>query len=640
MTVTRLLASSLLALVALTAATCGGAGARGQSRSNTATPPIPRIDALELRRVWAGAMPNFYPSSPSPDGRLMSEIDWSTGDLAVIDMETAKLRRITNKGPWSASGDYAEFSVFSPDGQRMAYSWFSSEARGYQVRTVRLDGSDMRVVFPRNPEVAYVAVEDWSRDGASILVTLFRRDRTTQIGIVSAADGTYRSLKTNDWRPPSVLTFSPDGRFIAYDMARSTQRSESDIFVLAADGTRETVVVGGQDDNRLLGWLPDGRGILYHRRGSDARAVMALAVQNGQSAGLPQLVRPDVVQLVPLGFSRDAYFYGVEIERSHVHRIGVDLAAGRVVTEPVSLGDSVEGASHDAAWSPDSQTVAYLLGAPGGARMVIRSVSGELQRQIPVPLLEARKTQWAPDGSAVLVYGTDVEGRVGIHRVDLRTGNVTPVLSGGPGGETEGMAFWDISPDGQTIYHRRPKAPSQSHLMFPGTQKPTQASHVIAAHDLRTGTVKELLDVPSGRTLTVSPDGKLLAYSAHDLSVLETSVFVVPTSGGTPRLVYRQRGGNAAGNRGGIEWAPDGKSFLFQYAPKQGPGGIWQIPVDGSEPRLVLDDRLLAQLSQGSNREPWNFRLSPDGRQLVFEAGRPRAEIWMMSGFDAAAGQK
>lgn len=631
----RFTACSLAVLALAGSVNCGPAGA--QSQAALSVTPLSRPDAIELRRVFAGSFPSFYPSNPSPDGSLISEIDWSTGDLAVIDLEAGRLRRVTDKGPWSVSGDYAEFSVFSPDGQRMAYSWFSSESRGYQVRTIRLDGTDMRVVFPKKADVAYVAVEDWSRDATSLLVIVFRTDRTTQLGVVSVVDGSYRALKTNDWRPPSVLTFSPDSRFVAYDLARSTERSERDIFVLAADGSREVMVVGGADDNRLLGWLPDGSGILYHRRAGNESTVMALAVRDGRAVGRPQLVRPDISQMVPLGFSRDAYFYGVQVERPHVHVASVDLSAGRMVTPPVSFADPVEGASHDSAWSPDGQTVAYLVDAPGGARMILRSVTGEFRRQIQVPLSEARKTNWAPDASAVYVFGTDVEGRVGIHRVDVRSGAVTPVVARGPGGEAEGMAFWDLSPDGRTIYHRRPKASGEQHLVFEGTPKPTQEAHVIVAIDIATGATQELADVPPGRILSVSPDGQWLAFHAMNPRLAETSVLLMPSRGGPTREVYRNRGGQAMGNRSGLPWAPDGKSILFYYAPKEGPGGIWQLPVDGGAPRLVVDTKVLAAITQGENTEARNYRLSPDGRQLVFETGRSRAEIWMMSGFQAAA---
>ena len=630
---TSLFTRLLLVVLAALSTTCNRLGASNAVGSETqAPPPIARPEALDLRRVWSGSGA-FNTMSPSPDGRYMTDIDWDTGDLAVVELETGKRRRVTDKGPWSKSNDYAEWSVFAPDGQRIAYSWFSSQARGYEVRTIRTDGSDMRTIFPRKPDVAYAAVADWSRDGASILVIVARADRSTQIGILSATDGAYTALKTNDWRQPQMAVFSPDGRYIAYDLFRPQDEATGkapakDIFLLAVDGSREMPLVTTPGINSLLGWLPDGRGILYHTRTNDSRALWALAVANGQPVGRPQLVRSDVWQMLPFGFSRDAFIYGASVERPQIHIVDVDLANGRVVTEPTPIGDPGEGVGHDPAWSPDGKMVAYLTSGPGP--LVIRSATGEFHREIPLPLSNERRARWTKDGTAVLVYGVDREGRRGIHRLDLRAGTMKLLLGGSPSAETEGMAFWALSPDGNTVYYRSQRL--QGETQFTGAGGP-----MVVAHDLRTAETREIPNaVPWGRVLSASPDGKLIAYTMQSRDFTEFGVMVVSTSGGSPREVYHQRGGSSLGNRGAIEWAPDSRSILIYSAPVEGPGGIWQVPLDGGAARLLLDDRHLTPLLQGTRGRPLDFRLSPDGRRLAYQAGRDRGEIWMMSGFSAA----
>ena len=103
-------------------------GAAGASVAGT--------EQLEFRRVWAGSAPNFYAAEPSPDGRWVSEIDWTGGDLALRDLITGELELVTHKKSWNDSVDYAEFSVFSPDGDRLAYAWFSGTARGYELKVI------------------------------------------------------------------------------------------------------------------------------------------------------------------------------------------------------------------------------------------------------------------------------------------------------------------------------------------------------------------------------------------------------------------------------------------------------------------------------------------------------------------------
>ena len=91
-------------ILILTVLTLGvaGAGCRGEPGESALAKQIPAVDPAQerasaggaaqsarLRRLWAGEQFSFYLSSPSPDGRYVTEIDWSTGNLAVRDLERA-----------------------------------------------------------------------------------------------------------------------------------------------------------------------------------------------------------------------------------------------------------------------------------------------------------------------------------------------------------------------------------------------------------------------------------------------------------------------------------------------------------------------------------------------------------------------
>jgi hypothetical protein len=60
-----------------------------------------------------------------------------------------------------------------------------------------------------------------SPDGTTIAVTVQRPDRTIQLGLVTAADGTLRILKSLEWRGSTGVEFSPDGRYLLYDAPAS-----------------------------------------------------------------------------------------------------------------------------------------------------------------------------------------------------------------------------------------------------------------------------------------------------------------------------------------------------------------------------------------------------------------------------------
>ena len=132
---------------------------------------------MVVRRVWAGPNVDIL-GAPSPDGRSLSYVDWETGDQAVRDLATGEKRRLTNKGTWLESSEFALFSTMSPDGQQVAYAWFNKDLF-YDLRIVGLDGSRARVLYS-NKELSYLQPEDWSPDGKHILALFSRTPLTCE----------------------------------------------------------------------------------------------------------------------------------------------------------------------------------------------------------------------------------------------------------------------------------------------------------------------------------------------------------------------------------------------------------------------------------------------------------------------------
>lgn len=601
------IARAVRSLLLLAAAGCGF-DSGGQVAAQTAA----EAARVELRRVWQGNDFNFYASAPSPDGRLMSEIDWTTGDLAVVELETGERRRLTDKGPWSVAVDYAEHSVFSPDGGRLAYSWFR-EGEGYQLRVIDADGANERVLVPHGEDLRYIAAEDWSPDGRQILVTVFRRDRSSQIGTVSAETGELRVLKTSDWRHPVVSAFSRDSRWIAYDFQPDEEDRQRDIFVMQADGGRETRVVAGPSDDILLGWLPDGSGILFYSDRHQTRGVWKQTVRDGRAEGEPRLVRPDVWQLIPLGFSRDAYFYGIHVEAPQVYTMTVDQSANRVVVPPTAVRDAGAGETEFGAWSADNRYFAYLGELHDASEwLVIRSVEGADTREVRLDLDDPRHIQWHPDGRSVLMVGTDPAGRLGIHRVDTRTGEARVVVQSDE--TTPGdLGRFRLSPDGRSILYWQQLDPGQR-----GVHKDAR----MVLRDLETGAERPLHDVPSPGPGFFSTDGAWYVKMGWDPDQRIHSLFVARTDGSGERRTIFQTEHALLQNRGGFPFTPDGRYVLaaeHQREPRM--TRLLKIPVDGGEPIVLLewDSGRIADL-----------RMSPDGRRISFGSGEPLGEIWVM----------
>ena len=121
-----------------------------------------------------------------------------------------------------------------------------------------------------------------------------------------------------------------------------------------------------------------------------------------------------------------------------------------------------------------------------------------------------------------------------------------------------------------------------------------------------------------------SPDGSRIAYN----SVLRAGVWVIPSSGGTPKRLT-EFGSNAS-------WSPDGNTIVFQSDPLTdlGSGGrsamppstLWLVAADGlSEPVQLTT---VGSPPGGHGAPEW----SPDGKRIMFDANDwASSNIWSVA---------
>jgi TolB protein len=112
----------------------------------------------------------------------------------------------------------------------------------------------------------------------------------------------------------------------------------------------------------------------------------------------------------------------------------------------------------------------------------------------------------------------------------------------------------------------------------------------------------------------LSPDGKSLAITCSTPGKPESRVYIIPLSGGTPRLVTEHPYSYWH------SWSPDGKTIIFTR-PDHGSGNIFAIPVEGGEEKALTT-------GSGISDDP---DYSPDGKYIYFNSDRSGTEqIWRM----------
>ncbi len=238
-------------------------------------------------------------------------------------------------------------------------------------------------------------------------------------------------------------------------------------------------------------------------------------------------------------------------------------------------------------WSPDGKRIAFLSDRDGGKHAIwlIDPDGGEARRLTNEPT-PVREYQWSPDGKSIAFLRLDeqtadeerrakerddpkiVGARKYVHLyiVDVASGTVRKLTNGA-------FSIWrdfSWSPDGQWIAIDR----------APGNGLDDLFRSDIYLVSTRGGALKPLVTRPGlDRGPVFSPNGKWVAFTstgAHDW-LLEHEVYVVPSSGGTPRNISREYDRTPEA----ILWSDDSRSVFFEGSWNT-TAQLFRVNVDGT----------------------------------------------------------
>jgi Tol biopolymer transport system component len=564
------------------------------------------------RRLWAGEFVRFRETSVSPDGRYVTWTQPPRPGIAVRDMQTDALHSIIE--PPVDPDAFHDFwnPVFSRDGRRIAFTWYTfrdgRQEIGVGVAEFETDGADA----PRGsaPRLAYTNPVrepypfDWSPDGRWILGAVYSPDATVALALLPAAGDTARVLESLGWRPLGHALFSPDGRFVAYDVPPEDDARARHIHVVSVDGSQKRLVVGGAARNRLFAWAPDGS-ILYVTDEGGAPSLRRQAMAGGAPAGRPELVRNDFWRAMPIGFAGTTFHYGVVVDRPTLHIVDLDLGAGRLVGGPRPVEDPLDGRARAFAWSPDGSHLAVAHRDPGdrAARLTIRTAEGAVVGDQALRFSPGR-LHWSHDGASLMAFGRDDRGRRGFHRIRLGTGAHDLVL------RVETMGRFALSRHDQTLFYVRRES---------SDVRQTVVRHTLATGDERSIGPASNLNPP----VALSPDETEIATVtwAEDPDTAQVAI-AIPATGGAYREVFRVAWPAVIGS---LDWTPDGAALLVVVSRRfTNPvdSELWLVPAHGTGAARKVDG--LGGFDGG------RVSLHPSGRRLAYVTGANRGEIWAL----------
>jgi Tol biopolymer transport system component/beta-lactamase regulating signal transducer with metallopeptidase domain len=556
------------------------------------------VSSLALRRVEQVKFPGSWGATHvSPDGRYF--IYGGDADQAMlVNVETQSVQKLAKAKLGACfSGDSTQVALLNGDPEH-----------GAELSVLNLDGSVARVVAKFTSETLdYAWLHSWSPDGREFAVVT-RKGKTNNVALVDAGTGSVRVLHSTGGNEPDHLVFSPDGRWLGYDVGVDVKGINSDVFAIEISTGRQSALVQHQADDHLMGWSPRSNAILFtsNRRGNFDAWLVACAA--GKPSGEPVLVKSDLGESEPIGVTKNGAFYFTQREWvQDVFTAAIDPATGRPNGEPKKAIGQFEGTNSAASWSPDGRRLAYSSRRPP---FVIRVLDTETQEdQVVAEGLYGPK--WSPDGKSLLCYSQwDVEEHK-LYLVDLATRRRTLVDDGKPDGSLFRAYQW--APEGGAIYYQ-----------YESNPKP--AASVIVRRELAAGKETEIQHITGGGAyFAVSPDGRSMVFKN------ERSLYLAPAGGGEATLLLKIPKDHYIPGWDMFTWSADGRAIIV---------GVWQVMHQAEQMQDSIKSELLRVPIDGgpsvviTNMARVRYpHANPDGTRITFSAGTPRLELWVMENF-------
>ncbi len=577
-----------------------------------------KSEKLQTRQVWTGRDVDSS-GKISFDGKYLSCVDWSTGNLAMREMSTGKKTLLTKNGSWKADAtEFAVESVWSRDGKQLAYNWENDGKGRLELYILGLDDLEPRLLCDVAGYEGWITPVDWSQDGKDILAFFTGETSEYQLGLISVTDGSIRIIKTFTAIDPFPMAaqFSRDGRYIVYEFPQEELKREKNISIISSDGKDEWPLIAHPANDNLLGWSPDGNWILFTSDRTGTWDAWIIQMKEGKPQKSPQLVKRAIGPISSLGFSQDgAFYYNIAGGMYNVFSAKIDPETGHILEMPKKNPLPYLGYNTYPDWSPDGKQLLYLSSRGPNKRQRVLCIysleSGNVREfNLKDKFVHFGYPRWCPDGLSVLLYADHIRSGDGQYKVDVQTGEDTLLIP--EKDEVPGIKHW------------WPVMTHDGRYLFYDYEDSSEEYYQIRVREIETGKEKVLLRHPphDNNQLALSPDGKKLALILRDEKDMRM-VKVMPTEGGEPKELHRFE--LNARNIVPLDWSPDG---LYIYFPKRTTEGweLWRVPAQGGDA-----ENLKLKMSQFIN-----LNIHPDGQRITFASRvgeEMAAKIWVMENF-------
>jgi Tol biopolymer transport system component len=528
---------------------------------------------VEQKRVALSGEPGTkaYPVF-SPDGQRIAYSSRGADKVAPYHVYVRSVGQDQPRPVTSGSGNDIS-PAWSPDGNSIAFLRLEN-GRG-EYRIVPAAGGDERKVaeFPATGGETQLAPSlSWTRDGRSLVVVAATEKQGSGLALVPVDGGASRPLT----HPPdgsdgdSTPVVSPDGSLVAF--VRSSGSEGSDIFLCTLSGGGLRRITYDDKSVRGLAWAPNGDEIVYsaNRFGGGWR-LWRLSVNGGGPREL--IIAGHQAQFPSVAASGNRLVYA---DSPHVAAIWrATLGAGEAPTDERAILRSL-GRESWPQYSPDARKIADVSDQTGNDEIWISDADGNNRIQLTdLKESSAARPRWSPD-SKMLAFDVNGENGPELYTVHAAAG-AKPVRIASEGGN----ASW--SRDGKRIYY---EARGQIWKASPDGGNP-----------------EPLLQRQNAGQPVESADGKYVLFRSR------RSIWRVPVAGGEPEeFIIPDRegfwGSPVIANKGVYfpEWERSTRSSVIAF-----------YDYETKKSTVVLRAKNEEGFSFGRS-----FSISPDGKYILF----------------------
>ena len=526
-----------------------------------------RTSASTIQRLTSSG--NTIDAVISPDGKYLAHVE-------AIGARQSMWIRSLEKGDDQLlvpAGDFGYFGLqFSRDGQSVVFTTRGGGFASGRLNIVSRTGGTPMVVSstimtavtfsPDGRQMAFLRSEYPDGDSSALLV--------------ANADGTGERVLATRRTPESFVptffpaaSWSPDGALIVAAVRNLTTRRSQLIGFDPRTGS-ERVLHASTDNMTFTLWQPDGAGILFVSRSFDTYAGPPAQVWRlPYPSGVAHQITRDLLDYRSLSITADGTTLtavGAQYQVASISIVPLDGSAPQRV--PSERYDGLLGVAPLADGSVIATTIIK------GETQLVRIARNGATRTILTSLGSNTHPAASPDGSVVAMVSSR-DGSDGVWRMNI-DGSDQRLLAHLP------VASWlSITPDGQHVIctSYRTGRPSTWRVPIEGGQA-----------------------VEIGRDLdraSVSPDGKWLGglyEPAGNAANSRPTAAVIALDGSAPLRTLGTL--VAASNNGLLTWSKDGASMIATTNERF---NLWSYNIAGGEPRKLTD---LA----GEDLHPWEPR--------------------------------